>query len=118
MSDPFVTGLVLEAGGSSRLGRPEQLLPVGAGTLPGHTVSVARLRGFGHVPVAIGGAADEVGAAVDLDGVDVLVRGDKGVWRLLDRADVVEMPIAGPIPLDVDALHECDIVRVADRARR
>jgi molybdenum cofactor cytidylyltransferase len=32
------------------------------------------------------------------------LHGDKGVWRLLDqRADeVAEVPIAGPIPLDVD----------------
>ncbi len=32
------------------------------------------------------------------------LHGDKGVWRLLDEGgdDVVEVPIAGPIPLDVD----------------
>ncbi len=32
------------------------------------------------------------------------LHGDKGVWRLLDRrgGDVVEVPIAGTVPLDVD----------------
>ena len=38
----FVTGLVLGAGGSARLGRPKQLLPYGGGTLLGHVVAVAR----------------------------------------------------------------------------
>jgi molybdenum cofactor cytidylyltransferase len=182
-TDPFVTGLVLGAGGSSRLGRPKQLLPYGDGTLLGHVVGVARACRFGQVVVAIGGAASEVRANVDLAGADVVVNdaygegcsssiaaalgvmdprcdvmvlmlgdqpgvtaatvaallagrdgaplavcryddgrghpiafarsmfaeladlhGDKGVWRLLDRraGDVVEVPVAGPIPLDVD----------------
>ena len=32
------------------------------------------------------------------------LHGDKGVWKLLDRraADVVDVPVAGPVPLDVD----------------
>ena len=38
----FVTGLVLGAGGSRRLGRPKQLLAYGDGTLLGHVVGVAR----------------------------------------------------------------------------
>ena len=44
--DGFVTGLVLGAGGSRRLGRPKQLLPYGEKTLLGH---VARHRA--RVPV-------------------------------------------------------------------
>jgi molybdenum cofactor cytidylyltransferase len=181
--DPFVTGLVLGAGGSRRLGRAKQTLPYGDDTLLGHVVGVARSCHFDQIIVAIGGAADEVRATVDLAGLDVVVNdaygegcsssiaaaltaldprcdlivlmlgdqpgvgadtvaalragrgeapaavcryddgrghplafarslfaeladlhGDKGVWRLLDRlgAEVVEVPIAGPIPLDVD----------------
>jgi molybdenum cofactor cytidylyltransferase len=181
--DPFVTGLVLGAGGSSRLGRPKQLLAYGDETLLGHVVATARRCRFQQIVVAIGGAADAVRANVDLTGADVVVNdahgegcsssiaralaavdprcelivlmlgdqpgvsastvaalragrgeaplaacryadgrghpiavarplfgelaslhGDKGLWRLLERRvdEVIEVPIAGPIPLDVD----------------
>ena len=70
---PFVSGLVLGAGGSSRLGRPKQLLPYGGGTLLGHVVGVARECRFDQTIVAIGGAADEVRRRVDLSGVEVVV---------------------------------------------
>ncbi|MET0127862.1 MAG: nucleotidyltransferase family protein [Solirubrobacterales bacterium] len=69
----FVTGLVLGAGGSRRLGRPKQLLAYGDGTLLGHVVGVARSAGFDQLIVAIGGAADEVRAGVDLAGAEVVV---------------------------------------------
>jgi molybdenum cofactor cytidylyltransferase len=182
-ADHFVAGLVLGAGGSSRLGRPKQLLPYRESTLLGHAVGVARACPFDQLIVAIGGAADDVRAAVDLAGADVVqndaygagcsssiaaalgaldprcrlmvlmlgdqpgvtaatvealldgrgdaplavcryddgrghpiafarstfveladLHGDRGVWRLLDRRaeDVVEVRVAGPIPLDVD----------------
>jgi molybdenum cofactor cytidylyltransferase len=181
--DRFVTGLVLGAGGSARLGRPKQLLDYGDGTLLGHVVGVTRDCGFEQTIVAIGGNAEDVRERVDLDGTDVVVNedygegcassiaaalavvdpradvlvlmlgdqpgvsaetvtallagrgaaplavcrykdglghpiafgrdvfgalaslhGDRGVWRLLDRGgdDVVEVPIRGPIPRDVD----------------
>jgi molybdenum cofactor cytidylyltransferase len=179
----MITGLVLAAGGSRRLGRPKQLLPFGETTLLGHVVATARGCGFGQLVVATGGAADEVQAAVDLRGADVVVNdaygegcsssiaaalevvrgdvlvlmlgdqpgvtadtvrtllagrgdaavavcryddgrghpiafarstfgelanlhGDKGVWKMLDRGvggdGVIEVPVPGPIPLDVD----------------
>jgi molybdenum cofactor cytidylyltransferase len=182
-TDPFVTGLVLGAGGSQRLGRPKQLLPYGEGTLLGHVVGTARACGFDQTIVAIGGSAPAVREEVDLAGTDVVVNdahgagcsssiaaalnavdprcdlmvlmlgdqpgvtvgtvatllagrgqaplavcryddgnghpiafarsvfpaladlhGDKGVWRLLDQrsAEVETVPIAGPVPLDVD----------------
>ncbi len=72
-TDAFVCGLVLGAGGSKRLGRPKQLLPYGDGTLLGHVVGVARSGAFAQLVVAIGGAADEVRATVDLTGADVVV---------------------------------------------
>jgi molybdenum cofactor cytidylyltransferase len=72
-SDRFVSGLVLGAGGSSRLGRPKQLLPYGGGTLLGHVVGVARACPFDQLVVAIGGAAGAVRAEVDLAGADVVL---------------------------------------------
>jgi molybdenum cofactor cytidylyltransferase len=71
--DPFVAGLVLAAGGSSRLGRPKQLLPFGPATLLDHTVATARRCAFDQLVVALGGAADEVQERVDLSGADVVV---------------------------------------------
>jgi molybdenum cofactor cytidylyltransferase len=68
-----VSGLVLGAGGSKRLGRPKQLLRYGDTTLFGHVVDTARACDFDQLVVAIGGAADEVRDAVDLSGAEVVV---------------------------------------------
>ena len=70
-----VTGLVLAAGGSRRLGRPKQLLPVGKGTLLDATLATVRRCGLDQIVVTLGGAADEVAAVVDLEGCTV-VRND------------------------------------------
>jgi molybdenum cofactor cytidylyltransferase len=191
MSDPFVAGLVLAAGGSRRLGRPKQLLPFGGSTLLGHALDTARECDFDQLIVAIGGSADAVRERVNLAGVDVVVNddfgegcsssiaaamaaldptatllvlllgdqpgvtattvrtliaargdaplavcryddgrghpfafdrttfgdlgalhGDKGVWKLLDRraGEVGEVPIGGPIPLDVDTWADYEAV--------
>ena len=73
MSDPFVAGLVLAAGGSRRLGRPKQLLPYAGATLLDHTVATARACEFDQLLVAVGGASEKVLARVDLTGADVVV---------------------------------------------
>src|SRR3954466_5867162 len=68
-----VSGLVLAAGGSSRLGQPKQLLPYGGQTLLDHTLGVARACGFDQLVCVLGGGAAEVREHVDLTGVEVVV---------------------------------------------
>jgi molybdenum cofactor cytidylyltransferase len=71
-SRPFVTGLVLAAGGSSRLGRPKQLLSYGNTTLLGHVLATARACRFDQLVCVIGGSADEIREQVDLHGAEVV----------------------------------------------
>lgn len=68
----FVTGLVLAAGRSARLGRPKQLLEYRGTTLLGATLTAARSCGFDQLIVTVGGAADEIRARVDLSGCTVV----------------------------------------------
>ena len=74
----MVTGLVLAAGGSSRLGRPKQLLPYGDATLLDHVLETARSCPFEQLLCVIGGAADAVRASVDFDGVEVVENSEFG----------------------------------------
>lgn len=187
----FVTGLVLAAGGSKRLGQPKQLLPYGEATLLDHVLSVGRRCPFDQALCVIGGGGPEVRGVVDLDGFEVVenrefgqgcsssiaaaldavdpradalvlmlgdqpgvtadsvaalvaqrgdaelaacayedgrghpfafgraafaelatLHGDKGVWKLMDRAGdaVVNVPVPGLIPLDVDTWEDYQAV--------
>src|SRR5437588_3156581 len=69
---PWVTGLVLAAGGSKRLGRPKQLLPYGSATLLGHVLGIAGECEFDQLLCVVGGGAHEVLAGVDFSGVEVV----------------------------------------------
>ncbi|AQT78447.1 carbon monoxide dehydrogenase [Mycolicibacterium litorale] len=181
-----VTGVVLAAGASRRLGQPKQLLPYRDSTLLGQTLTtaltMARSCRFDQLIVTLGGAAAAVQDTVPLDGLDIVVaevsesgcsaslraalervhpdtdgivlllgdqpgvtvaavrallghadhpiavcryadgighpfwlsrtvfadlsllHGDKAVWKLIEdgRFRVAEVPVAGPVPLDVD----------------
>lgn len=77
-TERFVTGLVLAAGGSRRLGEPKQLLPYGSGTLLDHTLETARASGFDQLIVALGGSSAEVRRRVDLSGADPVENPDFG----------------------------------------
>jgi molybdenum cofactor cytidylyltransferase len=67
-----VTGLVLAAGGSKRLGQPKQLLPFAGTTLLGHVLDVARACQFDQLLCVIGGGSDEVLRQTRFDGVEVI----------------------------------------------
>ncbi len=69
---PFVTGLVLAAGGSQRLGAPKQLLPYNGRTLLDHVLATARACDFDQLVCVIGGAAADIRARVDLQGATVV----------------------------------------------
>jgi molybdenum cofactor cytidylyltransferase len=77
-AERFVTGLVLAAGGSRRLGEPKQLLPYGSGTLLDHALETARASGFDQLIVALGGSSGTVRGKVDLSGADVVENPDFG----------------------------------------
>jgi molybdenum cofactor cytidylyltransferase len=69
----FVSGLVLAAGTSSRLGQPKQLLPFGSTTLLGHVVAETRsAHALDERIVIVGAAATAVRGQVDLAGVTVV----------------------------------------------
>jgi molybdenum cofactor cytidylyltransferase len=78
MTAPWVTGVVLAAGGSRRLGTPKQVLPYRDTTVLGATLQVARIAGFDQLILTLGGAAQAVRDAVPLDGADVVTVDDFG----------------------------------------
>lgn len=76
MTAGSVTGVVLAAGRSARLGTPKQLLPYRDTTVLGATVDIARSIGFDQLIVTLGHDADAVRATVSLDDVDVVIAED------------------------------------------
>ncbi|MBX9983402.1 MAG: carbon monoxide dehydrogenase [Mycobacterium sp.] len=78
MSDSRVTGVVLAAGASRRLGQPKQLLPYRETTVLGATLDAARAAGLDQLIVTLGGAAQAVRGQVSLDGFDVVTVDDFG----------------------------------------
>ncbi len=88
------------------------------GDQPGVTPATvqALLAGRGDAPLAVCRYEDGRGhpLAFDRSVFDRLadLHGDKGVWRLLDEraADVVEVPLRGNVPLDVDTPEDYEAV--------
>jgi molybdenum cofactor cytidylyltransferase len=74
----MITGVVLAAGGSRRLGTAKQVLPYRNTTLLGATLDLARGAGFDQLIVTLGGAAQAVRDVVPLDGVDAVTVDDFG----------------------------------------
>ena len=86
------------------------------GDQPGVTVDTVDtlLAGRGDAELAVcryeDGRGHPIAFARSAFGDLANLHGDKGVWRLLDRGDPVEVPIAGPIPLDVDTPEDYEAV--------
>ena len=78
-ADARVTGLVLAAGGSRRLGRPKQLLPYGGTTLLDHALETARACAFDQLLCVLGDGAEAIREAVDLRGFDMVENREFGV---------------------------------------
>jgi molybdenum cofactor cytidylyltransferase len=71
-AEQWVSGLVLAAGGSTRLGQAKQLLPYGGAPLLGHVLQTARSCPFDQLLCVVGGASAEVRRWVDLREVEVV----------------------------------------------
>jgi molybdenum cofactor cytidylyltransferase len=78
MTAQRITGVVLAAGSSRRLGTPKQVLPYRESTILGATLDVARAAGFDQIIVTLGGAAQAVRDVVPLHGADVVAVDDFG----------------------------------------
>ena len=68
-----VLGLVLAAGGSTRMGRPKQLVELDGRPLLAHVLEAVESSPVDRVVVALGGAADEVLDRVELGRAEPLV---------------------------------------------
>ncbi len=79
----------------------------------------ALLAGRGDAPLAVcrydDGRGHPFAFARGVFGALAGLHRDKGVWRLLDNraSDVTEVPVAGPIPLDVDTPEDYEAVLTA-----
>ena len=95
-----------------------EVLVLMLGDQPGVTAQTVRalLDGRGDAPLAVCRYDDGRGHPLAFDrsvfAELAALHGDKGVWRLLDRraGDVVEVPIAGTVPLDVDTPADYEAV--------
>jgi len=92
------------------------------GDQPGVTPEAvaALLAGRGDAELAVcrydDGRGHPIAFARSVFGDLASLHGDKGVWRLLDREGVVEVPVDGPIPLDVDTPEDYEAVLAARAA--
>ncbi|HSL66979.1 MAG TPA: nucleotidyltransferase family protein [Actinomycetota bacterium] len=60
----FITGIVLAAGGSSRLGRPKQLLDLAGKPVLQHVLETLQAAGVDEIVVVLGHRADEIAASI------------------------------------------------------
>jgi len=120
----FISGLVLGAGASSRLGQPKQLLPFRGGTLLGWVINQAeRATGLDEVVVVLGRALDEIREKVVFGNAKVVenpVFGSgcassyhAGIGALDARSDAIMILLGDQPGVDPETIN-----RVADEWRR
>jgi molybdenum cofactor cytidylyltransferase len=120
----FISGLILGAGASSRLGQPKQLLPFNDTTLLGWVVAQAlQSEALDEVVVVLGRAADEIRQRVDFGKAKVIdnpVFGDgcassyrAGIGALDQNSDAVLILLG-----DQPGVNPEIISSVADRCRQ
>ena len=86
------------------------------GDQPGVTAATVRalLAGRGDSALAICRYDDGLGHPIAFASSTfrelAALHGDKGVWKMVDRGPVTEVPVAGPIPLDVDTRADYEAV--------
>lgn len=118
----FVTGIVLAAGGSMRLGEAKQLLAYRGRTLLDATLDVARACGFDQLLVTLGGSAEAVREKVDLRGTTTVENPDfsagcgssisAAVGATAARADAMVLLLG-----DQPGVRPPDVRRLIDDAR-
>ena len=97
-----VYAIILAAGGSSRLGRPKQLLEWRKRSLLAHSIlNVQALLGE-KIVVVLGAHATAIQSAVDLDGVSVIINPDwrEGIASSI-RAGINALPVSASAALFV-----------------
>jgi molybdenum cofactor cytidylyltransferase len=99
-----VAAVVLAAGGSTRMGRPKQLLPWDGRTLLRHAVEVAGEAGCDPVVVVLGAAADRL--RPELDGLPVTVV-ENPVWEQ-GPGSSVRVGLTAVGPADAVVFLVCD----------
>jgi molybdenum cofactor cytidylyltransferase len=114
----WVTGLVLAAGGSVRLGEAKQLLPYRGRTLLDATLDVARGSGFDQLLVTLGGSSAAVRARVDLHGTEIVENEafSSGCGSSISTAVRAVAPQADALVLllgDQPGIRAADVRRVA-----
>ncbi len=65
-TDAWLSGIVLAAGSSARMGRPKQLLPLAGQPLLQHVLNEAAASRLDEVILVLGSCAEEIGAAIEI----------------------------------------------------
>ncbi|MCG8566233.1 MAG: nucleotidyltransferase family protein [Desulfobacterales bacterium] len=73
MTRPHITGIILGAGMSTRMGQTKQLLSWGKTTLLGQVVENAKATCLAHIILVLGHRARDIGDRLDLTGIQVVM---------------------------------------------